>query len=87
MPLTASYGVRDRGGLAFSIVLQATEAIVGVAVGFMFLLVEGVGFGQLRRRPRRRTARLDRTAAPPRWTRSPARSPRPTPAVHRTVTA
>ena len=35
--------------LAFSVVLQATEAVVGVAVGFLFLVAEGVGFGALRR--------------------------------------
>ena len=40
----------------FSVVLQATEAIVGVAVGFLFLIAEGVGFKQLRSRPRRRPA-------------------------------
>lgn len=49
LPLTASYGVGAAEALAFSIVLQGTEAIVGVAVGFLFLLGEGIGFGQLRR--------------------------------------
>jgi uncharacterized membrane protein YbhN (UPF0104 family) len=49
VPLTASYGVPAAEALAFSVVLQATEAIVGVAVGFLFLIAEGVGFGTLRR--------------------------------------
>ncbi|MGD9695122.1 MAG: lysylphosphatidylglycerol synthase transmembrane domain-containing protein [Thermoleophilia bacterium] len=49
VPLTASYSVGAAEALAFSVVLQATEAIVGVAVGFLFLVAEGVGFGQLRR--------------------------------------
>jgi hypothetical protein len=49
VPLTASYGVSAADALAFSIVLQATEAAVGVAVGFVFLLIEGVGFRELRR--------------------------------------
>ncbi|MEW6581351.1 MAG: lysylphosphatidylglycerol synthase transmembrane domain-containing protein [Actinomycetota bacterium] len=49
VPLTASYGVGAADAIAFSIVLQATEVAVGVAVGFIFLLVEGVGFGELRR--------------------------------------
>ncbi len=49
LPLTASYGVGAAEALAFSIVLQGTEAIVGVAVGFLFLLGEGSSFGQLRR--------------------------------------
>lgn len=49
VPLTASYGVTAAEALAFSVVLQATEAIVGVAVGFLFLIAEGVGFTQLRR--------------------------------------
>jgi hypothetical protein len=49
LPLTASYGVPTADAIAFSIVLQATEVIVGVAIGFIFLLVEGVGFRELRR--------------------------------------
>lgn len=49
LPLTASYGVGAAEALAFSIVLQGTEAIVGVAVGFLCLIGEGATFGQLRR--------------------------------------
>jgi len=49
VPLTASYGVSAADALAFSIVLQATEMAVGVVVGFIFLLFEGVSFKQLRR--------------------------------------
>ncbi len=49
VPLTASYGVPAAEALAFAVVLQATEAVVGVVVGFLFLIAEGVGFGQLRR--------------------------------------
>lgn len=49
LPLTASYGVGAAEALAFSIVLQGTEAIVGVAVGFLCLIGEGTSFGQLRR--------------------------------------
>jgi uncharacterized membrane protein YbhN (UPF0104 family) len=49
VPLTASYGVGAADALAFSIVLQATEMVVGVVVGFIFLLFEGVSFKQLRR--------------------------------------
>ncbi|HMM49582.1 MAG TPA: lysylphosphatidylglycerol synthase transmembrane domain-containing protein [Miltoncostaeaceae bacterium] len=49
LPLTATYGVSATDAIAFSIVLQGTEAVVGVAVGFLFLLHEGAGFGQLRR--------------------------------------
>ena len=60
VPLTASYGVPAAEALAFSVVLQATEAVVGVAVGFLFLIAEGVGFGTLRRQAeeeeRRRSA-------------------------------
>ena len=33
VPLTASYGVGAAEAIAFSVVLQATEAVVGVAVG------------------------------------------------------
>lgn len=49
VPLTASYGIGAADAIAFSIVLQATEVVVGVLVGFVFLLIEGVGFGELRR--------------------------------------
>ena len=38
--------------------LQATEAIVGVAVGFLFLIAEGVGFKQLLRQAEEENARL-----------------------------
>ncbi len=48
VPLTASYGVSAADALAFAIVLQGTEMVVGVAVGFIFLLFEGVSFRQLR---------------------------------------
>jgi uncharacterized membrane protein YbhN (UPF0104 family) len=49
VPLTASYGVGAADALAFSIVLQGTEVVVGVAIGFLFLLVEGISFRDLRR--------------------------------------
>lgn len=49
LPLTTTYGVSSATAIAFSIVLQFTEAAVGVALGFAFLLYEGVGFGELRR--------------------------------------
>lgn len=62
VPLTASYGVSTAEAIAFSVVLQGTEAIVGVAVGFMFLLAEGVGFGQLRRQAEEEDAQTVRDA-------------------------
>ncbi|MCB9011139.1 MAG: flippase-like domain-containing protein [Actinobacteria bacterium] len=49
VPLTASYGVAAAPALAFSVILQFTEAVVGVVVGFGFLLAEGMSFGELRR--------------------------------------
>ena len=49
LPLTATYNVSSATAIAFSIVLQFTEAAVGVALGFGFLLMEGVGFRELRR--------------------------------------
>ena len=61
VPLTASYGVSAAEALAFSVVLQATEAIVGVLVGFLFLVAEGVGFGTLRREAEEE----DRASRPP----------------------
>ena len=63
VPLTASYGVSAAEALAFSVVLQATEAVVGVAVGFLFLLTEGVGFGQLRKEAEEEDARVQRGTA------------------------
>ena len=64
VPLTASYGVAAGEALAFSIVLQATEAIVGVVVGFLFLIAEGVGFGQLRQQAEEESARQDQASPP-----------------------
>jgi uncharacterized membrane protein YbhN (UPF0104 family) len=59
LPLTTSYGVPTADAIAFSIVLQATEVIVGVAIGFIFLLMEGVGFRELRKEAE------EENAAPP----------------------
>jgi uncharacterized membrane protein YbhN (UPF0104 family) len=59
VPLTASYGVGAAEAIAFSVVLQATEAVVGVAVGFLFLIAEGVGFKQLRRQAEEEEARQE----------------------------
>jgi len=64
VPLTASYGVSAADALAFSIVLQATEMAVGVAVGFIFLLIEGVGFKQLRAEAEREEHDLEDPVAP-----------------------
>jgi len=44
----------------FAVVLQGTEALVGVAVGFLCLLIEGVSFGQLRRQAEEEDARTVR---------------------------
>lgn len=50
LPLTASYGVGTADAIAFSLVLQGTEAVVGVLVGFLFLVfAERADFRQLRR--------------------------------------
>lgn len=49
VPLTATYGVPTSQAIAFSVVLQFTEIIVGVVTGFIMLLFEGVSFGDLRR--------------------------------------
>lgn len=62
VPLTASYGVSTAEALAFAVVLQGTEALVGVAVGFLCLLIEGVSFGQLRRQAEEEDARDVRDA-------------------------
>lgn len=56
VPLTTSYGVGAAEAIAFSVVLQGTEALVGVAIGFLCLLGEGMGFGQLRRDAQRSEA-------------------------------
>jgi hypothetical protein len=62
VPLAASYGVSTAEAIAFSVVLQGTEAMIGVAVGFLFLLTEGVGFGQLRRQAEEEDAQAVRDA-------------------------
>jgi len=49
LPLTTSYGVPTSQAIAFAVVLQFTEVLVGVVTGFICLLIEGVSFGQLRR--------------------------------------
>jgi uncharacterized membrane protein YbhN (UPF0104 family) len=48
VPLTHAFPISSASALAFAIGLQATEVIVGVAIGFVFLMVEGVSFRQLR---------------------------------------
>jgi len=47
------------------VVLQATEAVVGVAVGFLFLIAEGVGFGTLRRQAEEEERRAGTTPPAP----------------------
>ena len=64
VPLTASYGVAPASALAFSIVLQATEMAVGVVVGFIFLLFEGVSFKQLRKEAEEEEHDLEDAPAP-----------------------
>ncbi len=48
VPLTHTFPISSANALAFAFGLQATEVVVGVALGFVFLMVEGVSFGQLR---------------------------------------
>jgi len=48
VPITSAYPVSSASALAFAVGLQATEVVVGVAIGFLFLMVEGVSFRQLR---------------------------------------
>jgi uncharacterized membrane protein YbhN (UPF0104 family) len=62
LPLTTSYGVPTADAIAFSIVLQATEVIVGVAIGFIFLMAEGVRFGDLRREAEQENKKPEPTA-------------------------
>lgn len=48
VPLTHTFPLSSASALAFAVGLQATEVVVGVAIGFFFLMVEGVSFRQLR---------------------------------------
>jgi len=48
VPLTHSYPISSANALAFAFGLQATEVIVGVLIGFLFLMAEGVSFRELR---------------------------------------
>lgn len=57
LPLTTSFGVSASAAIAFALVLQFTEVVVGVAFGFLFLMAEGVGFRTLRRQAEEERAR------------------------------
>ncbi len=59
VPLTQSYDVSSANALAFALGLQATEIFVGVVIGFLFLLSEGVGFRELRDEAEREVSRGD----------------------------
>lgn len=48
VPLTHAYPISSAGALAFALGLQATEVVVGVAMGFLFLMAEGISFWDLR---------------------------------------
>lgn len=48
VPLTHTFPVSSANALAFALGLQATEVVVGVALGFVFLMVEGTSFRELR---------------------------------------
>jgi len=48
VPLTHTFPVSSASALAFAIGLQATEVVVGVVLGFVCLMIEGVSFRQLR---------------------------------------
>jgi uncharacterized membrane protein YbhN (UPF0104 family) len=47
--LASSFGISATSGAAFAIGLQATEVVLGAGIGALFLLAEGVSFGELRR--------------------------------------
>jgi uncharacterized membrane protein YbhN (UPF0104 family) len=48
VPLTHTFPLSSATCLAFAVGLQATEVVVGVALGFVFLMIEGISFRQLR---------------------------------------
>lgn len=50
LPLVTSYDVSTANALAFSVVLQASQAIVGVGIGFLCLLGEDMTLRSLRMR-------------------------------------
>lgn len=61
LPLVTSYDVATSSALAFSVVLQASQAVVGVGVGFLCLVGEGMTLRSLRMR-----VALDRSSGPER---------------------
>jgi len=69
VPLTHTYPVSSASALAFALGLQATEVVVGVVLGFVFLAIEGVSFRQLReeaeRDEERTVAKIERQAKLP----------------------
>lgn len=50
LPLVTSYDVSTGNALAFSVVLQASQAVVGVGLGFLCLVGEGMTLRSLRMR-------------------------------------
>lgn len=50
-PLSVQYGVEYAKGFAFGLGLQAIEASVGVGIGLVFLIREGISFAGLREMP------------------------------------
>jgi peptidoglycan/xylan/chitin deacetylase (PgdA/CDA1 family)/uncharacterized membrane protein YbhN (UPF0104 family) len=49
LALTATYGVDQTTAVAFAIGLQAIEVALGAGLGFIFLSLEGLSFGEVRR--------------------------------------
>jgi uncharacterized membrane protein YbhN (UPF0104 family) len=65
VPLTNAYPVSSASALAFALGLHATEIIIGVVVGFVFLMVEGVSFRQLRAEAESEASDSEPSAATP----------------------
>lgn len=62
VPLTHTFPVSSATALAFALGLQATEVVVGVAIGFVFLTIEGISFRQLRAEAEAESQSTARTA-------------------------
>jgi peptidoglycan-N-acetylglucosamine deacetylase len=65
LALTATYGVDQPTAVAFAIGLQAIEVALGAGLGFVFLSLEGLSLGEVRRSASSATVRQDEELTPP----------------------
>ncbi len=65
LALTATYGISQTSAVAFAIGLQAIEVALGAGLGLVFLSLEGLSFGEVRRGVSAASASDDDADIPP----------------------